>query len=54
MALLNHTRSMKTTILASIPVAQMSVPRPRMGAVDILRNKYNICLSELMGEADPK
>jgi len=25
-----------------------------MGAVDILRNKYNILLSELMGEADPK
>ena len=31
----NHTRSMETPILASIPVAQMSVPRPRLGAADI-------------------
>lgn len=45
---------MKTTILESIPIAQMSVPRPSVGAADILRNKYNILLSELVGEADPK
>lgn len=45
---------MKTPILASIPVAQVSVPRPRLGSADILRNKYSILLSETVGEADPK
>ena len=50
----NHTRSLKTTILAFIPIPQISVPGTRVGTVDTMRNKDNVLLSELVEEADQK